>query len=52
MIWQLGKGKLFYFRPGHETFPVYKEKFPLQILANAALWMSKQKPKGAAQTRS
>jgi trehalose utilization protein len=45
MIWQIGKGKLFYFRPGHETFPVYKEKFPLQILANAALWMGRRKPK-------
>ena len=23
-IWNLGRGRVFYFRPGHETFPVYK----------------------------
>jgi len=41
MVWRLGKGRIFYFRPGHETFPVYKEEWPLKILANAARWMGK-----------
>jgi trehalose utilization protein len=41
MVWNLGKGKVFYFRPGHETFPVFKEKWPLQILQNAVLWLGR-----------
>lgn len=39
MVWKLGKGRIVYFRPGHETFPVYKEKPVLQILENAARWL-------------
>ncbi len=33
-----GKGKIFYFRPGHETFPIYHHASVQQILANAAKW--------------
>ncbi|MDG1893016.1 MAG: ThuA domain-containing protein [Verrucomicrobiota bacterium] len=39
MIWKIGKGKVFYFRPGHETYPVYKEKLPLMVIENAVRWM-------------
>ena len=39
MLWRLGKGQVFYFRPGHEIYPVYKEKWPLQVITNAARWM-------------
>ncbi|HYG75348.1 MAG TPA: ThuA domain-containing protein [Planctomycetota bacterium] len=38
-VWSVGKGKVFYFRPGHETYGVYKEAIPLQIIANAVQWM-------------
>jgi trehalose utilization protein len=38
--WKLGKGRVFYFRPGHETFAVYKEKPALQILENAVRWLA------------
>jgi trehalose utilization protein len=41
-VWELGKGKVFYFRPGHEIYKVYFEPVPLQILANAALWLGGQ----------
>lgn len=40
MLWNLGKGKVFYFRPGHETYPVFKEPSVLQILTNAVKWMA------------
>jgi trehalose utilization protein len=40
MAWNLGKGKVFYYRPGHEIYPIYKEPVPLQILANAARWVA------------
>ena len=33
-----GKGKIFYFRPGHETFPIYHNKEVLHVIANAAKW--------------
>jgi len=33
-----GKGKIFYFSPGHETFPIYHDANVQQVLANAALW--------------
>jgi trehalose utilization protein len=38
-LWTLGLGKVFYFRPGHETFAVYKEPIPLKILTNAVRWL-------------
>jgi trehalose utilization protein len=38
-IWKLGKGKLFYFRPGHENFNVFHQPEPLKIIANAARWL-------------
>lgn len=39
-VWNIGRGKIFYFRPGHETYPVYKQKIPLQIVENAVRWMA------------
>ena len=39
MLWQIGKGRVFYFRPGHETFPVYKQSEAIQILGNACRWL-------------
>lgn len=33
-----GQGKVFYFRPGHETFPIYYQKEVRQVLANAVRW--------------
>jgi trehalose utilization protein len=36
---QVGKGRVFSFRPGHETFAVYKEKPVLQIPEDAVRWL-------------
>jgi trehalose utilization protein len=33
-----GQGKVFYFRPGHETFPTYYNKDVRHVLANAVNW--------------
>lgn len=33
-----GKGKVFYFQPGHETFPNYYQKEIRKIIYNAAHW--------------
>lgn len=40
MVWKLGKGRVFYFRPGHETYAVFKEKPVLQLLENAVRWLA------------
>jgi trehalose utilization protein len=39
-VWSLGRGKVFYFRPGHETFSVYQQREPLQIVENAVRWLA------------
>jgi trehalose utilization protein len=33
-----GKGRIFYFRPGHETFPTYHQKEVQTVLKNAVRW--------------
>ena len=33
-----GKGKVFYFRPGHETYPVYYQKEVQKVIINAVKW--------------
>ncbi len=33
-----GRGKIFYFRPGHETYPVFYNEGVLKVIANAAKW--------------
>jgi len=36
--WTRGKGKIFYFRPGHETFPIYYDANVQRVLANGIRW--------------
>ena len=33
-----GRGKIFYFRPGHETLPTYHNAEVQRVIANAARW--------------
>jgi trehalose utilization protein len=33
-----GRGKIFYFRPGHESFPTYYHAGVRRVIANAARW--------------
>lgn len=33
-----GRGKVFYFRPGHETFPVYYQPEIQMVIRNAVKW--------------
>ena len=37
-----GKGRIFYFRPGHETFPIYYDENVRRILANGVRWAAPQ----------
>jgi trehalose utilization protein len=36
--WRRGKGKVVYFSPGHETFPIYYHPQVQRILAQAVRW--------------
>jgi trehalose utilization protein len=33
-----GKGKIFYFRPGHETYPTYHHPIVQRVIANGVRW--------------
>ncbi|NJK91607.1 MAG: trehalose utilization protein ThuA [Blastochloris sp.] len=36
--WQRGHGRVFYFRPGHETYPTYHQKEVQLVILNAVRW--------------
>jgi trehalose utilization protein len=38
MTWRRGAGRIFYFRPGHETYPTYHDPTVRQVLRNAVRW--------------
>lgn len=40
--WTRGHGRVFYFRPGHETYPIYHNEQIQQVLVNAARWGAKR----------
>ena len=33
-----GRGKVFYFRPGHESYPIYHNPEVLRVITNAVRW--------------
>ena len=39
-VWQVGQGRVFYFRPGHETYPVFQQTEPLRVIENAVQWLA------------
>jgi trehalose utilization protein len=43
--WYRGRGRVFYFRPGHETYPIYHDPNVLRVIANACRWAAL--PRGA-----
>jgi len=38
LTWEVGKGKVFYFQPGHETNPVFFDPTIRKIMINAVKW--------------
>jgi len=43
-VWKVGNGRVFYFRPGHETYPVYQQAEPLKVITNAVRWLGAPQP--------
>ncbi len=39
-LWTRGAGKVFYFRPGHETYPIYRDPNVQQVLLNAVRFLA------------
>jgi trehalose utilization protein len=35
MVWNLGRGKVIYIRPGHETYPIFHDATILKLVENA-----------------
>ena len=45
-----GSGRIFYFRPGHETYPIYYQEEIRQVLANAVRWANREGVEGDRPT--
>ena len=37
-VWNRGAGKVFYFQPGHETYPIFRDANIQRVLENACRW--------------
>lgn len=40
--WTIGKGRIFYFRPGHETLPIFFQPEVQRIVTNAVRWVARR----------
>lgn len=38
MVWTIGKGRVFYFQPGHESYPIYFQEEVRHVFRNAVRW--------------
>lgn len=36
--WRRGNGRIFYFQPGHETFPIFYQPDIIKVIKNAVHW--------------
>ncbi len=50
LTYRRGAGNIFYFRPGHETYPTYYDKTVGQVLRNAVKWAHNPQPPIAKPT--
>lgn len=47
LTWTRGRGKVFYFRPGHETYPTYRIPEVQEVIARGCRWAAPEGPIGA-----
>ena len=47
-VWERGNGRVFYFSPGHETYPIFYDDTIRKIIANAVNWAAPRIMKGTA----
>jgi trehalose utilization protein len=41
LVWTVGKGRVFYFRPGHETYPIFNMPPVRRIIENGVRWLAR-----------
>lgn len=41
-VWTVSKGRVFYFRPGHEIYPVFKPTESLRVVEKAVRLLSSE----------
>lgn len=51
--WERGHGRIFYFRPGHETYPTFYHPEVLKVIGNATRWAAPRiiKPDACPNTK-
>ncbi len=42
MIWTVGNGRVFYFQPGHESYPIYFQEEIRHVFRNAVPWAARR----------
>ena len=47
-----GRGRIFYFRPGHETYPTYHDRAIQRVIQNAVGWAAPAEPMAPRRGRS
>jgi trehalose utilization protein len=47
-----GAGRIFYFRPGHETYPTYHRPEIQRVIENAVRWAAPREPTASRRGRS
>ena len=52
LTWRRGRGNVFYFRPGHETYPTYHDANVRRVIANAVRWARVPGPRPADVTNA
>ena len=52
LTWRRGAGSIFYFSPGHETYPIYHDAAVQQVLRNAVKWAPNPAPAWSSITRA
>jgi trehalose utilization protein len=48
--WQRGNGRVFYFRPGHESHPTYYDPNVVRVIGNACRWARRRVRIDASQS--
>lgn len=49
VVWKRGRGRVFYFRPGHETLPIYYQPEVLRVIGNACRYLAPPETVRASQ---
>lgn len=52
MTWRRGAGRVFYFAPGHETYPIYHQPEIAKVLRNAVRWACNPAPSWTGVTEA